>query len=618
MVYAPLGLGLTLLLSVLSCSSQPTTGGGTASTSSGGGNASGAGSSASAGSTTVPSLGGAEPTSGGGATSGGSAAQPECEQQCAGIGHCVNEVCTIEQNDGDLTPAVRTGLTAGGAGDAVFAFLYPYDRTVFARGVLAPTLQFSGGDSEATFVHISTKTFDFKGFYGPSSPPRVALPQAVWEVLARTLPAGQSVKVQATQLQGGAVTGPIEQTWTIASGTLRGAIYYETVASSLLNGDIGVMRIRPGERAPTPLRAGCGNACHSASADGSTLVASGEGVSTTGFGTSFELSSTSFQLGSDATILSSNTDMKFTYGGLYPNGSFLMSSTHYRLWPGEPSRLYDTKTRENIAASGWDGVVQDAGIPAFSPDGRKIAFNHEDTGGGHSVAMMDFDVGTKTFSNLVDLAQDPSGFVGWPGFTPDNRRVIYHVGSNAAFETGGGADLSLPRDTGALFWVDVATKRVQALDAANGVHAGNTYVPTVLPIAVGGYFWVMYTSHRDYGNTLTGDAARGKLWVSALDMDPAEGADPSHPGFFLDGQELAAVNLRGFWALEPCRAAGVGCEAGDQCCDGFCREADGALVCTPPPPGGCANESESCTTRDDCCDPSQRCINRRCSLPPPR
>lgn len=69
--------------------------------------------------------------------------------------------------------------------------------------------------------------------------------------------------------------------------------------------------------------------------------------------------------------------------------------------------------------------------------------------------------------------------------------------------------------TGDLHVVSLATKTRVALDAANGVKGGAQYTPygaddqhvnfqpTVLPLAVGGYYWVLFTSRRHFGNTIT-------------------------------------------------------------------------------------------------------------------
>ena len=112
--------------------------------------------------------------------------------------------------------------------------------------------------------------------------------------------------------------------------------------------------------------------------------------------------------------------------------------------------------------------------------------------------------------------------------------------------------------------------------------------------------------------------------MAALDQRPTPGQDPSHPAFYLPGQELNAGNFRGSWVVDPCRNDGESCDAGDQCCNGFCRAASGSdtgLVCGHKPPDGCANEFERCTTSSECCGylpggDGFVCVNDHCAQPP--
>ena len=125
----------------------------------------------------------------------------------------------------------------------------------------------------------------------------------------------------------------------------------------------------------------------------------------------------------------------------------------------------------------------------------------------------------------------------------------------------------------------------------------------------------MFVSERQYGNTLTDqvEATRRKqLWVTAVDATPGA-TDPSHPAFWLPGQETDNQNMRGNWALSPCKEIGEDCEAGFECCDGYCGE-DG--VCTDEEPE-CSQVGDSCETSDDCCHPDAECIGGFCAFGTP-
>ncbi len=174
-------------------------------------------------------------------------------------------------------------------------------------------------------------------------------------------------------------------------------------------------------------------------------------------------------------------------------------------------------------------------------------------------------------------------------------------------------------------------------DAAHTNDVNYNYEPTVNPVSSGGYAWVVFTSRRLYGNVATippfcsdprgadlhanmttnTNITTKKLWVAAIDLNAAPGADSSHPAFYLPAQELLAGNARGFWALDPCRADNTACSSGDQCCNGFCQPngAGGALVCSTRPPNYvCSGEQERCAGERDCCDAEATCVNGFCAV----
>ncbi len=336
-----------------------------------------------------------------------------------------------------------------------------------------------------------------------------------------------------------------------------------------------------------------------------------------------------------------------------PSGLYSLSSGNSVLTP--------TQIASQLSLSSQLGGA----LPEFSPDGTHVVFTFfkggpgvdSKSGDGKSIAVVDFDQSTKTFSNLRTLYTPTcTGCLAvHPFFTPTNDSVVFEVITHANGTFSGttadqGVDTSFSNCTnitGAraeLWWVDLATQTPHRLDAANGVgylptggqnHNDDTtlqYDPTVAPIVSGGYIWVAFTSRRLYGSIATlnpwcsqtngvdftpysTNPMTKKLWVAGFDLSPTPNSDPSHPAFYLPGQELTAGNFRSFWVLDPCEQNGSSCQTGDQCCGGYCESSnDGGLVCGSMPQG-CGGEGDSCTTSSDCCS-SYQCVGGHCDVIP--
>ena len=560
----------------------------------------------------------------------------------------------LTDNPGNIDPGTQGKLQAGGSADAGFKWLYPYDQTVFARGIAAPVLQTAGTAFDAALVHVSMPGLDYQGFYGPSNPGRAPLTASAWTAISMSAGGGDVIKVQITKISGGMVSGPITETWRMAQGNLSGTVYYNSYNSQLAGNTGAVMSLRPGGSAKVVV-AGC-RVCHTVSADGSMLVAANEVPNVAATDRVWDLKNNA------ATVFDA-PNREWAFGALYPDASRFL---RFGVLPDQggaapwapnvrglgqfgdlPSALFDPKNGQPIPAPGLDGANLHMMMPIFSPDGKMVAFNHYDAGKGHTVAVMDFAAATNTFSNLRDVASLPSSYLGWPAFTPDNKFLFFAAGTNLEYDTVSDNTMVIPQPTSDLWVAHIPTATQASADELNGVGGGGYYLPfgemaeghlnyepTLLPLSVGGYYWVVFTSRREYGNTLNAadpydlnaaPGARKKLWVAAVDMDTQEhpfskAQDITHPAFYLDGQELSSGNMRGFWALDPCAQNGSGCETGDQCCTGFCRQttgADGGPTFTCVPPAGCANTSEKCTTTADCCGASSgvTCISGFCATP---
>lgn len=579
------------------------------------------------------------PRGGGGGTSvvptagGAGTAAPTVEAQTI-------DDCGADNPAGLADADVQT-LRAGGAGSGM-RFLYPYDGTVFPRGLISPLVMWEGSDAaSAVYLHVKSATFEYHGCLVPSAPGQVQIPQDVWDVAeAQTGGPGDPFTLSLTALDGGAAKGPITEMVVIAQATLEGAIFYNSYASQLALNMGAVLRIQPGGNAElfaggvTP---GC-NGCHSLSANGERLVT----TQVSGGGNIVYQIEPTTPL--NPPPLRNNAMASFV--GLSPDGSVYMTTAAplggptVRVGTTPASMLIETDTGLEVPGS---GIPTGALMGTFSPDGTMIVFNDNAINVSKGLAAMDYDAATRKASNYRKVYESTDDKLpSWPFVLPDNRAVIFQRGTTTDFSGGNVGIISIAGldpflgafltgiipsvgPYGNLFITDLETGTTTLLAKAMGyatpadAATKNTYLPfgaadvdqayypTVSPVAAGGYFWVFFDSMRNYGNR----GLHRQLWGTAVKISP-DGkytGDPSHPAFFLTGQEEGTGNHRAFTALDPCRADGESCETGVDCCGGFCTDG----LCGTPEVPRCSEAGESCEAASDCCSPVAACINGFCA-----
>ncbi len=618
-----------------------------------------------------------------------------------------------------------------GGGACSTKILYPYDKTVFPRGLPAPSLMWEGG-GDAAYVHmhyLNQTNVDYQFAAKGSNPGSIAIPQDAWnKIVARSSSTGLIVDFNV--MNGGTVSS-CTNTWTIAPGTLTGAVYYNTynAPGATFPNQGAVMRLTLGKtmadvylQDPSPKNGIKGTgpciSCHSLSFDGSTIVASrhdygGNDAVTKVF--KFDVSSYPVTASLQPTANAAQIP-NANFGALYPDGSrmltmgnpqctnkaetFPRAPNNFIMVPGPAvATLIDAKTGVSTNATGLNKDWY-MWMPQFSPDGKHVVFNHAkpDAGGGtdrRELAMMDYDYKTNTFSNLKVLASKlgpapslpyqprptlagtitescmpaltggdqvgalPTGactgpcYPGWPFFTPDSKGVVFQLIDQPDFASAfPGREITSKSE---LWYADVATGKTVRLDKANTgfkpEDALTSYYPTVMPVALGGYFWLFFTSKRTHGNLTypdlpksdtyflaTGpaedDAKTKRIWVTALRPIGDSGefqtgvVDLSNPPFFLDGQSESG-NVRAFTTLNPCTKSGdtSTCQSGLDCCSGYCfippqtsSEFDVTPTghCSEVPPS-CSTTNERCLKDADCCAPTNgkpqnTCIGGYCTF----
>ncbi len=460
---------------------------------------------------------------------------------------------------GDASLLAELGNPSGTGAAEGLTLLYPYDQTVFPRGILAPLLawDWSVGDADAILIELTTQTgsFSWKGSF--SRPAiltqtggnfiRHPIPQDVWAAATNSA-GGNSDKLtmSLTVAHGGQAYGPIQRTWTIAPARLSGIIYYNSYGTNLaknLSGAVGgdgmfggaVLSIRVGDSGPALVAGANGNStqcrvCHSVAADGSRLIAQ--------HGNQNSVSSSYALTPTGAT--ESAMSIGAVYPAIYPDGSMALSPSGQLLpMPAATAPL---------ASAGLDAVATNVGTPMFSPDGQRVVFNPM-AGPGvvnptQKLITMAFDPTTLTFSNPTEVADhtgDPAQVrPGWPAFFPDSQAIVYHRQSQAGSDgntsgalwtrkgakaqvyftnlAGSGSVTRLNRlngldAAGTSTLPKLATPinmtctadgvSVGAIDADHGDDPNLNYEPTVSPLGSGGYAWVVFVSRRMYGNVAT-------------------------------------------------------------------------------------------------------------------
>jgi hypothetical protein len=552
----------------------------------------------------------------------------------------VGQPINIDRTRGTLPDATVDDLLQGGP-PGQMALLYPYDKTVFPGGLLPPLLQWSsaGGAVDGIYLHIHSSAFDYKEVFAGTATASLEVPEDAWNAAsAQSQGAADPTTVELTTISGSVVSGPISQQWIFARGQLKSAVYYNTYDSAAVVPNNGaVMRILPLARQPEVIKTVQGGgvplgpcySCHSMSANGQTLVAQRHQYP----GGPYQ--SESFDVAANpgvdppALAASSTGSEDWGFSALYPDGSKILTAGQpspagefLSPFPAAPennpgmlgpraSQLLDARTGASLSPT---GLADYAMMPSFAPDGRQVVFNDYDSGQGHSIAVMDFDNASNAFSNKREVFRDATLYPGWPFFTPDGQKVIFALGNGSNFATAQDPPLWLQLNHSDLHVVAVdGASPAIPLDLANGLSLPArdqhvSYYPTVSPVAAGGYFWVFFTSRRTYGNVMVrpeADPKNKKIWVAALDI-ASGAADPSHPAFYLPGQELESGNIRAFATLTPCHADGDSCTSGIDCCTGFCVEGKCGT------PVGCANLEDKCEKNEDCCD-TLRCIGGFCA-----
>jgi hypothetical protein len=504
--------------------------------------------------------------------------------------------------------------------------VYPLDHVVFPQNMTAPVVQWTGGavgdlfrityakpDITITQYLTSAAGFTFSG----------QIPDPDFSRLAETDPTiDATITVDRLDATTNHVYAGTPVHAHFAQGSVSGTVYYWAMDEGHLHripaGTVRNDQLFPGGIMSTTNHAytytGC-IACHQISRDGRYLAANGNDSYV------FDLTMIDPSMPNQPATI--RPGFRWYFSTISPDDT--------RVFATSPTATFQY-TNLMIQDVTPTGTVPSANVahPSWSPDGHTVAFISNVQGWtsiaaftGGDLTTVHVDTSTDTFSNLTvihhgaDLAtSDPAmGSADcFPSWTPDSHYIVFdHTPTSRG--TGGG------RAPGSLYMIPptggAPVRLATASDDTGGPH---THYPNLSPFVSGGYYWIVFYSTRDYGNTLAGTAgtARPQLWVSALATSFDGTHDPSSVPYWLPGQDRAHQNADAVWAASPCRMTGSSCSTSSDCCTGACQPAaDGGYACVPPMM--CRREGESCEHDTDCCgNPALTCFPdiHTCQRPP--
>ncbi len=494
----------------------------------------------------------------------------------------VTYVTNVEFSSDPTGAAATVGQNAQLSADV--DLVYPPDNAMAPRDFAPITVQWKYTGTDATMFVVRFETEEAEvdiigdaSQWSQGNGYDVTIPNKIWDELFQYPDHKDwTLRVLAANVVNGKLIGTMASskpiTFHVTNQKVGGAVYY-------WNTTLATVRVlEAGTLTPKSLPGitggmfGC-TGCHSVSPDGSTVAVSsfiGAGMASMGMQLLTGKSGTapSWLSPKAASFLAGSFTIAAAFSPSYFNdaGKWLVVPQGGKL---KSVNLITGQTYSMVKG----GDLGQQAFPTWSPNGETIIYASATDVGNSFSGSVPTALYTVPFGNGVDTgkggiaspvagADEPGIFHYYPSFTPDGKYVVYNradpkgptcpsSGGGGGPSSGGGATTydncnaevwMMPAIGGTAIRLDKANQSTDPLTNSWPTFGG----------VVGQYYWMAFSSRRDYGFLHTGNPPSPQVYIAAVDPEKLlNGQDGSFAALWLPGQDMSSGCHIARWSAPP-------------------------------------------------------------------